>query len=135
MPPRLRSPHRLYPRPAVLSSTRLMLNKLIGRVDRTKRIGPALRLYLWWGLVLRAGLLILLGVLLVTKGNFLAEWLLSWRAVPSLHDDIEEYTILSYLTLSSVLAIGMYLRWAILRRMHAAPPADNAASTEAGAEE
>lgn len=94
-----------------------MLRRLLGFVDRTGRAGPALRVYLWWGILLRVVLLIALGTLLIVEGNFLAEWLLSWRVVPA-PDDIEEYTAISYVVLGFVLSVGAYLRWAVLRQMN-----------------
>lgn len=98
-----------------------MFNRLIRRADRARRVGPALRLYLWWGLVIRSALLIALSTLLVVEGNFLAEWLLTWRMVPSMHANIEEYTAISYVVFGVFLAAGIYLRWLVIRRMDAVP--------------
>lgn len=96
-----------------------MLNKMIRLVQRTKRVGPAVRLYLWWGLLLRTVLLVALCTLLLIEGNFLAEWLLSWQVVPSVQpDDVEEYTTISYIVLGAFLAVGAYLRWAVIRQMN-----------------
>lgn len=107
-----------------------MLNKVLGLVDRTKRVGPALRVYLWWGLIVRGVVLTALATLLLVKGNFLAEWLFSWRVVP-VQADVEEYTAVSYVVLILVLAIGAYVRWAVLRQMDALASEDEEDEPEA----
>lgn len=102
-----------------------MLDKLIRRADRAKRFGPALRLYLWWGVFIRTVLLAALCTLLIVEGNFLAEWLLSLQIAPSSASDLEEYTAISYVALVLFLAIGGYLRWLLIRRMDAVDPLDD----------
>lgn len=96
-----------------------MLRTLLGFVDRTKRAGPALRVYLWWGILLRTVLLAALGTLLIVEGNFLSEWILSWQVVPVQPDELEEFTVVSYVVLGLVMSVGAYLRWAVLRQMDA----------------
>lgn len=94
-----------------------MLNKWLRQADRTKGVGTTLWVYLWWGLLIRGLLLAALATLLLVEGNFLAEWLFSWRITPSIYDDIEEYTLISYIALGVFLAVGICLRWTILQRM------------------
>lgn len=112
-----------------------MLGKLLGFVDRTKHGGRALRLYLWWGLLVRGLLLAALGTLLVVEGNFLAEWLLSWQVAPSIYDNVEDYTVVSYVALGVLLAVGMYLRWVMLQRMNAVASDDVSEEQSRGAGE
>lgn len=76
-------------------------------------------MYLWWGLLIRGVLLAAMVTLLIVEGNFLAEWLFSWPITPSLYDDIEDYTIVSYGALGTFLTVGVYLRWTLLRRLDA----------------
>lgn len=97
-----------------------MFVEWIQRASRTKRVGRALQTYLWWGVLVRGLLLLALAALLLAEGNFLAEWLLASRLVPS-SADVEEYTAISYVALMVWLGIGVYLRWRIVRTMKTAP--------------
>lgn len=101
-----------------------MFDTLIRRADRSKQLGSALRLYLWWGMFIRTVLLAALCTLLIVEGNFLAEWLLSLQVAPSSASELEEYTAISYVALILFLAIGGYLRWLLIRRMDAVEPLD-----------
>lgn len=110
-----------------------MFVKWIQRASRTKRVGRALQTYLWWGVLVRGLLLLALGALLLAEGNFLAEWLLASRLLPSTSADVEEYTTISYVVLAAWLGIGIYLRWRIVRAMKAAPePTSDEGETQNG---
>ena len=112
-----------------------MIERLLRRADRSKGVSQALRLYLWWGILLRGVLLAGLGTLLLVEGNFLAEWLFSWQIAPSTVSDIEEFTAISYVAFVLFLGVGLYLRWLILRQLNAVTSDDgSAASSEDGAE-
>lgn len=94
-----------------------MLDWLLGRVHDTKHGAPALRVYLWWGLFIRAALLVALAAVLVVEGNVLAEWLLRVRIPFVAKGDIEELTAISYGVIFALLAVGAGARWMILRRL------------------
>ncbi|GEM_PF-2499594 len=97
-----------------------MLDRLLGRVHDTKHAAPILRGYLWWGLLLRAVLLLALGTLLVVEGNVLAEWLLTVRPPALPQEDVEELTAASYTVIVVLLMVGTGARWQLLRRLEAA---------------
>jgi hypothetical protein len=78
-----------------------------------------LRGYLWWGLAVRAVLLVALGTLLVVEGNVLAEWLVTARAPFVSVEDVEELTAISYTVIFVLLAVGAGTRWQLLRRLDA----------------
>ncbi len=108
-----------------------MLHQWLRRADQTKGVGPTLKAYLWWGMLVRLTLLGAMCTLLVVEGNFLAEWLFASRVTPSAN--VEDYTVVSYVALGGFLAGGTYLRWSLLQRLGAvsneprsAPPADAA---------
>lgn len=96
-----------------------MLDRLLGRVHDTKHGAPVLRGYLWWGLAIRAVLLVALGVLLLVEGNVLAEWLLSARVPFVSADDVQELTTISYTVIFVLLTGGVGLRWRLLHRLDA----------------
>ncbi|MFB6230377.1 MAG: hypothetical protein ABEL04_04400 [Salinibacter sp.] len=106
-----------------------MLDWLLGRVHGTKHGAPLLRGYLWWGLFVRAILLVALGTLLVVEGNVLAEWLLTAR-VPFAPEDVEELTAISYGVLFVILAVGTGARWRLLHRLDATEQAAGVPSEE-----
>lgn len=97
-----------------------MLSRWLRRAHETRGVGQTLWVYLWWGLLIRSVLLAAMVTLLIVEGNFLAEWLFSWRITPSLYADIEDYTIASYVAFGAFLTIGVYLRWTLLQRLQAA---------------
>ena len=110
-----------------------MLDRLLGRVHDTKHAAPILRGYLWWGLLLRAVLLLALGTLLVVEGNVLAEWLLTVRPPALPQEDVEELTAVSYTVIVVLLMVGTGARWRLLRRLEAtegAPESPRSASSE-----
>ncbi len=114
-----------------------MLDRLLGRVHDTKHAAPLLRGYLWWGLVLRGGLLIALTTVLVVEGNVLAEWILTTRLPFVLPEDVGELTAISYSLLFLLLSIGTGARWQLLRRLEAldaSVDASSSGSDPAGAE-
>lgn len=94
-----------------------MLDRLLGRVHDTKHGAPALRVYLWWGLLLRAALLVALGTILILKGNVLAEWLLKARLPFVSAGEVEELSAISYVVITLLLALGAGARWKLLRRI------------------
>ncbi len=94
-----------------------MVQKWVNQAKETTGVNRAVRGFLWWGIGIRGLLLFALVTLLVVEGNFLAEWLLSWRILPS-KADVEEYTIASYITLFTILVIGGYARWRVIRRIN-----------------
>ena len=96
-----------------------MLDRLLGRVHDTKHAAPVLRGYLWWGLVVRAVLLVALGTLLLVEGNVLAEWLLTARVPFVEQEDVQELTTVSYAVIFVLLTGGVGLRWRLLRRLDA----------------
>lgn len=101
-----------------------MVDRWLRRADQDRRVGPALRVYLWWGVLVRSVLLVAMGTLLLVEGNFLAEWLLSGRLVPSVGgsaEDIAEYTAISYALVALFLGVGAYVRWLVIQRMNATP--------------
>ena len=110
-----------------------MLDRLLGRVHDTKHAAPLLRGYLWWGLVLRGGLLIALATVLVVEGNVLAEWLLTVRPPTLPQEDVEELTTVSYTVVVGLLMVGAGARWRLLRRLEAmegAPESPRSSSSE-----
>ena len=110
-----------------------MLDRLLGRVHDTKHGAPVLRGYLWWGLIVRAVLLVALGTLLLVEGNVLAEWLLTTRVPFVEQEDVQELTTVSYAVIFVLLTGGVVLRWRLLRRLdaieQAAIPADSSSAT------
>ncbi|MBB4089863.1 hypothetical protein [Salinibacter ruber] len=108
-----------------------MLDRLLGRVHDTKHAAPILRGYLWWGLLLRAVLLLALGTLLVVEGNVLAEWLLTVRPPALPQEDVEELTAVSYTVIVVLLMVGTGARWQLLRRLEAAEAAPESAPSSA----
>jgi len=96
-----------------------MLDRLLGRVYDTKHGAPVLRGYLWWGLVVRAVLLVALGTLLLVEGNVLAEWLLTTRVPFVEQADVQELTTISYGVIFSLLVSGAGVRWTLLYRLDA----------------
>lgn len=96
-----------------------MLDRLLGRVHDTKHGAPALRGYLWWGLVIRAVLLVALGTLLVVEGNVLAEWLLTARIPFVSVEEVDELTAISYTVIFVLLTVGIGVRWRLLYRLDA----------------
>lgn len=99
-----------------------MLDWLLGQVHDTKHGGSVFRVYLWWGLLVRAVLLGAMLTLLVVKGNFLAEWLLALQIPLVPHTDVEELTTISYGVLFLWMAAGGGMRWRLLRRLDDAEP-------------
>jgi hypothetical protein len=96
-----------------------MLDRLLGRVHDTKHGAPVLRGYLWWGLVVRAVLLVALGTLLLVEGNVLAEWLLTTRVPFVEQADVQELTTISYGVIFFLLVSGAGVRWTLLCRLDA----------------
>jgi hypothetical protein len=96
-----------------------MLDRLLGRVHDTKHGAPVLRGYLWWGLVVRAVLLVALGTLLLVEGNVLAEWLLTTRVPFVEQADVQELTTISYGVIFFLLVSGAGVRWTLLYRLDA----------------
>jgi len=94
-----------------------MLDWLLGRIHDTKHGGPTLRVYLWWGFVVRALLLFALLTLLVVRGNFLSEWLLALNLPFVPRPNVDELTAISYTVLIALLSIGAVARWGLLRRL------------------
>lgn len=102
-----------------------MLDRLLGHVHDTEHATPALRGYLWWGLVVRAVLLLALGTLLVVEGNVLAEWLVTARVPFVSVEDVDELTAISYTVIFVLLAVGAGARWKLLRRLDALSGTDD----------
>ena len=96
-----------------------MLDRLLGRVHDTKHGAPVLRGYLWWGLVVRAVLLVALGTLLLVEGNVLAEWLLTTRVPFVEQAEVQELTTISYGVIFFLLVSGAGVRWTLLYRLDA----------------
>lgn len=94
-----------------------MLDRLLGRVHDTKHGAPALRGYLWWGVLIRGVLLVALVSLLLVEGNVLAEWLLTLRVPFVSQEDVGELTFISYGVIVVLLAVGTGARWQLLRRL------------------
>lgn len=94
-----------------------MLNRLLKHVHSTEHGGLALRVYLWWGMVLRSTLLLAMLTLLIVQGNFLAEWLLTLQLPFVPQAEVEELTAISYASLFVVLSFGSVVRWELLRRL------------------
>lgn len=101
-----------------------MLDRLLGRVHDTEHGAPVLRGYLWWGLMVRAVLLVALAVLLLVEGNVLAEWLLTARVPFVAAGEVKELTAISYTLIFVLLTIGVVVRWRLLHRLdtHAEAP-------------
>lgn len=78
-----------------------------------------LRGYLWWGLAVRAVLLVALGTLLLVEGNVLAEWLLTTRVPFVEQADVQELTTISYGVIFFLLVSGVGIRWTLLHRLDA----------------
>lgn len=97
-----------------------MLDRLLGRLHNTKHAAPVLRGYLWWGLLIRAVLLVALGTLLLVEGNVLAEWLLTARVPFVEQEDVQELTTISYGVIFLLLVVGGGARWRLLHRLDAA---------------
>lgn len=97
-----------------------MLDRLLGRVHDTRHAAPLLRTYLWWGIVVRAVLLLALGAVLLVEGNVLAEWLLRVRVPFVSQADVQELTAISYGVIFLLLTIGAGARWKLLQRLDAA---------------
>ena len=94
-----------------------MLSTFETWAEDTQHVIPALRAFLWWGIAVRAVLFFALGTLLIVRGNFLAEWLMSWQVVPVEAADVEEYTAFGYAALVLFLTAGTIARAATLRRL------------------
>jgi hypothetical protein len=102
-----------------------MLNRFLGRVHQTSHGAPLLRGYLWWGLIVRAALLLALLTVLGMGRNVLAEWVLTSRLPFVSPGDIDELTVISYGLLFLFLSVGTGARWRLLRRLEALEtPAD-----------
>lgn len=111
-----------------------MLDRLLGRVHDTTHGASVLRGYLWWGLLVRAILLVALGTLLVVEGNVLAEWLLTARVPFVSQEDVEELTLISYSVTFGLLALGAGARWQLLHRLEAIEGAMEVPSEETTSE-
>jgi len=109
-----------------------MLDWALGRVQDTKHGGSVLRTYLWWGIGVRGILLFALFTLLVVRGNFIADWLLTLNVPAVPQAEVEELGVISYVTLVLVLAAGVAGRWALIRRLGAIPLDDGPDSASAG---
>lgn len=105
-----------------------MLDWFFGRVHDTKHAGSVLRAYLWWGITVRGVLLFALLTLLVVRGNFLADWLLTLNIPAVPRTEVAELSALSYATLFLILVGGTLVRWTLLRRLRAAGPPSDASS-------
>ena len=94
-----------------------MLDWFLGHIHDTRHGAPTLRAYLWWGLSVRAVLLLALLTLLVVRGNVLAEWLLALQLPFVPQTNVDELTAISYAVLVVLLSVGSIARWGLLRRL------------------
>ncbi len=105
-----------------------MLDRFLGRVHQTSHGGPLLRGYLWWGLVVRAVLILALLTVLGMGKSVLAEWVLTSRLPFVSPNDIDELTTISYGLLFAFLSVGTGARWRLLGRLQAYEASADAAS-------
>jgi len=97
-----------------------MLDWVLGRVHDTKHGGSVLRIYLWWGIIVRGILIFALLTLLVVRGNFLADWLLTLNVPAVPQANVEELGVISYVMLLVFLTGGAGVRWEVIRRLNLA---------------
>lgn len=105
-----------------------MVSWLLHRLRDTEHGEDLLRGYLWWGLVVRGVLIGALLTLLLTEGNFLAEWLLTLETPFVPQADVEGITALSYVLLFVLLGGGCVARWGLLYRLKASRESGGEAS-------